>query len=100
MDKELNLLKILLQEKKYPYFSDEELEILLINNDSNVYLTAAKLSLMKADSDKETKIGPITIKGPGADYWINLSNEYSNKASSGDISAGGYKRRMNRVDDI
>ncbi|WP_143314201.1 hypothetical protein [Clostridium sp. HBUAS56017] len=101
---DLNLLKILLQEKKYPYFSDEELTTLLAANNNNVYLTASSLCVMKADNDKEITVGPITIKGPGADYWTNLSTQYSAIASRTSSSNGsttnGYKCRMNRMDDI
>lgn len=101
---EINLLKILLQEKKYPYFSDEELTTMLAANNKNVYLTASSLCVMKADNDKEITVGPITIKGPGADYWNNLSTQYAAIASKNSSSNGtitnGYKHRMNRADDI
>lgn len=97
----LELLKILLQEKKYPYFDDAELQVLLESNDNDVYLTASKLALMKANGDKSIKVGPITIEGPGAEYWINLSNQYTetakNNSSSSDISSG-YKTMMARCD--
>lgn len=97
----LELLKILLQEKKYPYFDDAELQALLESNDNDVYLTASKLSLMKANGDKSIKVGPITIEGPGAEYWINLSNQYTetakNNSGSSAISSG-YKTTMTRCD--
>lgn len=95
----IQLLKLLLQEKKYPYFSDEELTLMLEANNNDVYATSSKLCLMKADGDKKIKIGPIEIEGPGADYWINLSKEYSSKASSQPNSnISGYKTSMNRSD--
>ncbi len=96
----LELLKILLQEKKYPYFDDAELQALLESNDNDVYLTASKLSLMKANGDKSIKVGPITIEGPGAEYWINLSNQYTetSKSNNSSIVLSGYKTTMARCD--
>ena len=97
----IELLKILLQEKKYPYFDDVELQALLEFNNNDVYLTASKLSLMKANGDKSIKVGPITIEGPGAEYWINLSNQYAetvkNNNSGSDVYSG-YKTMMVRCD--
>ncbi len=56
---------------------------------------------MKANGDKSIKVGPITIEGPGAEYWINLSNQYTetakNNSGSSDISSG-YKTTMARCD--
>jgi len=96
----LELLKILLQEKKYPYFDDAELQVLLESNDNDVYLTASKLALMKANGDKSIKVGPITIEGPGAEYWINLSNQYTetSKSNNSTIISSGYKTMMARCD--
>jgi len=96
----LELLKILLQEKKYPYFDDAELQVLLESNDNDVYLTASKLALMKANGDKSIKVGPITIEGPGAEYWINLSNQYTetSKSNNSSIVSSRYKTTMARCD--
>lgn len=98
----INLLMLLLQEKKYPYFEYEELEAFLESNNNNVYLTASKLCLMKADMDKKIKVGPVEIEGPGATYWNNLATSYletANNSSSGTIISG-YKNQMLRADDI
>lgn len=96
----IELLKILLQEKKYPYFDDAELQVLLESNNNDVYLTASKLALMKANGDKSIKVGPITIEGPGAEYWINLSNQYAETAKNNGTSniSSGYKTMMVRGD--
>ena len=87
----LDLLKLLLQEEKYPYFTDEQLTALLELNQNNVYLTASKLCLIKADGDTKVTVGPITIESAGADYWITLNEQYSQMASQGDISSNGRK---------
>lgn len=73
-------LKILLFESKYPYFTDEELNLFLEENKGNIYKTASELCLIKADSDNKVTVGPITIEGAGADYWLRLSHQYSKKA--------------------
>lgn len=92
----LDKLKILLLESKYPFFSDEELQLFLEENDNKVYKTASILCHLKADGDKKIVVGPITIEGPGADFWINLSEEYKNKSNEIEIdnnnnnSSNGY----------
>ncbi len=99
---DIELLMILLQEKKYSYFEYEELEALLQSNNNDVYLTASKLCLMKADGDKKIKVGPVEIEGPGATYWINLSNDYllTSKSKNTDTVSPttGYKSMMLRAD--
>lgn len=100
---ELKLLKVLLQESKYPRFSDDELSMFLTANKKNVYKTASELCILKADDDQEVTVGPIKIKGPGADYWTNLSDKYAVMAKStgeGSPNSSGYKTRMERADDI
>jgi hypothetical protein len=98
---DLTKLKLLIQEKKYPYFTDEELtNYLEIYSDVN--LTAAKLCLMKADMEKSIKVGPITIENPEPSFWINLSNQYmSEYQTSTGISTGTgyYKSSMKRADE-
>lgn len=101
MVESIQLLKLLLQEKKYPHFSDDELNLMLNDNNGDVYATASELSLMKADGDKKIKVGPIEIEGPGADYWINLSREYASKATStSNSNIIGDKTSMSRSDEI
>lgn len=100
---ELKLLKVLLQESKYPRFSDDELSMFLTVNKNNVYKTASELCILKADDDQEITVGPIKIKGPGADYWNNLSDKYAviaNTIDGGSSGTSGYKTRMERADDI
>lgn len=99
---DLTLLKLLIQEKKYPYFTDEELTGFLLVNENNVKLTASKLCLMKADAEKSIKVGPITIENPEPSYWINLSNQYLNeynKENTSNSTTGYYKTSMRRVDE-
>lgn len=96
---DLTLLKLLIQEKKYPYFTDDELIGFLVINSNNVKLTAAKLVLMKADGEKSIKVGPITIENPGPEYWNNLSRQYISEYQQESVSSGYYNTSMKRVDE-
>ena len=73
---ELQKLKILLLESKYPFFTDEELTVFLEDNGNDVYKTASELCMLKADGDKSVTVGPIKIESAGSDFWINLSQKY------------------------
>jgi len=99
---DLELLKFLIMESKYPYFSDDDLQKYLDINNGNVYLTASQLCLMKMDNEKSITVGPITIQNPDASYWQNLSLQYADKAATDDDSNGGtggyYRNYMNRAD--
>ena len=95
-------LKVLLLESKYPFFTNDELTMFLEENENDVYKTASELCYLKADSDERVTVGPITIEGAGANFWIKLAQKYSYKSSeilrkeSGE-SLSGYKNRMRRL---
>ena len=76
---ELQKLKILLLESKYPLFTDEELMVFLEDNGENVYKTASELCLLKADNDKSVTVGPIKIESAGSEFWLKLSEKYAKK---------------------
>lgn len=97
---DLALLKLLIQEKKYPYFTDEELTGFLTVNGGNIKLTAAKLVLMKADGEKSIKLGPITIENPGPEYWNNLYKQYMSEYQQESSSRGYYNTSMKRADEV
>lgn len=97
---DLTLLKLLIQEKKYPYFTDDELTGFLIVNGSNIKLTAAKLCLMKADGEKSIKLGPITIENPGPEYWANLYKQYMSEYKKENAASGYYNTSMKRADEV
>lgn len=102
-EKAIKKLKILLKEDTYPYFDDDALEIFLDENENDVYKTASELCLLKADSEKSIKVGPITIENPDPEFWKDLSIKY--KAKSQEIAAkegkstGVYSNRIRRLDD-
>ncbi|PRR84747.1 hypothetical protein [Clostridium luticellarii] len=100
---DLDKLKLLIFESKYPYFSDEELQNFLTIYDNDVYYTAAQLCLMKMDMEKSIKVGPITIENPDPSYWQGLANKYSDKSeqeNGGSGSSGYYPTYMNRADEL
>lgn len=92
----MEILKLLLFESKYPYFTDAELTLFLNENDGDIYKTASELCLLKADSDSKVIVGPIEIEGAGADYWIRLSQQYSQKVTSTTSETSGYITRLKR----
>lgn len=97
---DLSLLKLLIREAKYPYFTDAELQGFLAVNDGNVKLTAAKLCLMKADMEKSIKVGSITIENPDPSYWNALYNQYMSDYYKEGSSKGYYKTSMERADEV
>ena len=96
MDK-LEKLKILILEEQYPRFTDEQLESFLEDYGNNVYAVAADLCLLKANTEKKIKVGPITIENADPSFWMTLQSKYMTAAlnaedpdnpSGGTISGG------------
>lgn len=98
---QIEKLKILLLEDKYPYFDEDRLEEFLKENNNDVYKTASELCYLKADGDTSVKVGPIEIESPGSAFWVQLAVQYLEKskklnASGNSSSTTGYKTRMRR----
>lgn len=101
---ELEILKVYLQEEKYPMFSDVELSYFLSVNNNDPLLTASYLCLMKSNDNSKITIGPITIEKPGATYWTSLSQQYreqyeENATSSDSSTVSYYKTSKSRADE-
>ena len=79
MDK-LEKLKILILEEQYPRFTDEQLESFLEDYGNNVYAVAADLCLLKANTEKKIKVGPITIENADPSFWMALQSKYMTAA--------------------
>ena len=73
---ELQKLKILLLESKYPFFTDEELTVFLEDNGNDVYKTASELCMLKADGDKSVTVEAIKIEYGVSDFLISVSQKY------------------------
>lgn len=100
---DVSKLKLLILESKYPYFTDEELGDYLTLYGGDVYKTASQLCLMKADSEKSIKIGPVEIENPDPAYWQKLSTQYSNMSienSSTNTGNSYYATSMPRSDEL
>lgn len=98
---QIEKLKILLLEDKYPYFDEDTLVEFLMENNNDVYKTASELCYLKADGDTSVKVGPIEIESPGSAFWVQLASQYLEKskklnASGNSSSTTGYKTRMRR----
>ena len=76
----LEKLKILILEEQYPRFTDEQLQSFLDDNKGNVYATAADLCLLKANTEKKIKVGPITIENADPEFWMILQSKYMTAA--------------------
>lgn len=99
----LTLLKMLIQEEKYPCFTDDQLNAYLALNNNDVNKAASKLCLLKADNEKSIKVGPIEIENADPEYWQHLSEMYasdSETALSNTSSSGYYKTSMRRTDEL
>lgn len=99
----LEILKINLNESQYPVFTDEELMNLLVVNDNNILKASWRGCLMKANTEKSIKVGPIEIENADPDYWNNLASIYqadyvAEQAKLNPIITNGYKTSMRRAD--
>lgn len=91
MDAPLKVLKFNLQEKQYPYFSDEDLQLLLDNNDSDIRKASYQGCLMKAQADDGIDIRVLKTES-NREYWLTLAQSFKPKQTC------NYKTSMKRVD--
>lgn len=95
----IEVLKFNLQERQYPYFDEEELNLLLETNDNSVNKASWKGCLLKSTADDGVSLGPLKTES-NREYWLGLAKEYeSDFRNEGTvITTGGYKTRMKRAD--
>ena len=99
----LEVLKINLNESQYPIFTDAELTDLLTVNDNNILKASWRGCLMKANTEKTIKVGPIEIENADPDYRSNLASIYqtdyvAEQAKLNPTITNGYKTSMRRAD--
>lgn len=87
----LHVLKFNLQERQFPYFSDEELEILLENNNSDIKKASYQGCIMKAQADDGVNLGPLKTES-NRNYWLTLADSFKPKETY------KYNTSMKRVD--
>lgn len=86
----LTLLKFNLQEKQFPYFTDEELALLLESNGNDVNKASYKGCLLKAQADDAIDISVLKTES-NREYWLTLAHSYR--------GASGYNTTMQRADE-
>ena len=90
----LEILKFNLQEKEYPYFDDDDLQLLLDKNDGNVQAASYEGCLKKAAADDKLEISGIKLSS-NREYWLTLAETFKVATKS-----SGYKTCMRRVDEM
>ncbi|ADK16177.1 hypothetical protein [Clostridium ljungdahlii] len=85
----LDILKFNLQEKEYPYFDDEDLQLLLDKNSGDVQAASYEGCLKKAVADDALIISGITLKS-NREYWLGLAKQFKPVTS--------YNTSMKRAD--
>jgi len=89
MASDLEILKFNLQEKEYPYFDNEDLQLLLDKNDGNVQAASYEGCLKKAAADDKLEISGIKLTS-NREYWLTLAKQFK--------SQGRCITSMNRAD--
>ncbi|PJI07047.1 MULTISPECIES: hypothetical protein [Clostridium] len=86
----IEILKFNLQEKQYPYFDDDDLQMLLDTNDNDVKKASYEGCLLKANADDGLTLSNIKLSS-NRDYWLTLAKQYE---------TGSYSTSMRRADEI
>jgi hypothetical protein len=72
----IDLLKFNLQERTYPYFTEEgELALLLEANGGSVSKASYQGCLLKAEAEDSMEVTGVKLSS-NRDYWITLANKY------------------------
>lgn len=77
---EIQELKLILREESSPFFSDEELNYYLKENDNNIKKTAYECLLLKAEDDSISLPGGLTL-ADNSKYWLRLAKKYKPNGS-------------------
>ena len=86
----LDILKFNLQEKEYPYFDNEDLQLLLNKNNGDVEAASYEGCMKKAVSDDALTVSGITLKS-NREYWLTLAKHFKSVTS--------YNTSMKRSDE-
>jgi hypothetical protein len=103
----IELLKFNLQEKTYPYFTDDtDLNLLLEANGNNVLKASYKGCLLKAAADDGLEISGVKLDS-NRQYWITLAESFQTEweaqiaeeiAAANKLSDTGYITSRGRAD--
>lgn len=86
----MELLKFNLQEKQFPYFSDEDLQLLL-DQYEDINEATYEGCLIKAQDDS-VKLGPINTPS-NEQYWIRRAEHFRTKIARLKVNASGCVAR-------
>lgn len=87
---DLDILKFNLQEKQYPYFDDDDLQMLLDKNKGDVQAASYEGCIKKAVADDALTLSSITLKS-NREYWLGLAKQFKPVTS--------YNTSMKRADE-
>lgn len=89
MTSDLDILKFNLQEKEYPYFDNEDLQILLDKNNGDLQAASYEGCMKKAAADDKLEIPGIKLSS-NREYWLALAKQFK--------PAPSYITSMKRAD--
>ncbi|MGX4600248.1 hypothetical protein [Faecalimicrobium sp. JNUCC 81] len=77
---EIQELKIRLREESSPFFTEEELEYYLKQNNNDLDLTTYECLLLKAEDDSISLPGGLQLAN-NSQYWLRLARKYKPNGS-------------------
>lgn len=77
---EIQELKIRLREDSSPFFTDEELDYYLKQNNNDLDLTTYECLLLKAEDDSISLPGGLQLAN-NSQYWLRLARKYKSNGS-------------------
>lgn len=78
---EIQELKIRLREESSPFFTEEELDYYLKQNNNDLDLTTYECLLLKAEDDSISLPGGLQLAN-NSKYWLRLAKQYKPKKRS------------------
>lgn len=76
----LEKLKLILRESDSPFFTDEQLQFYLEQNDNDINKTAYECFLAKAEDDSISLPGGLGLPN-NKEYWLRLAKKYKPNGS-------------------
>lgn len=94
----IDTLKFNLQEKAYPKFTDEELQLLLDTNNNDIAKASYKGCLLKAEADDSLEVSGVKL-GSNRAYWLTLAETFKDEITPTNATTKtGYVTSRKRVD--
>lgn len=92
----IEILKFNLQEREYPYFSDDELELLLETNNNDIKKASYQGCLMKASADDKLEVDGIKLSS-NRDYWLTLAEQFKPNVVKKNATFKNTVKRSDRI---